>query len=71
MKNNILLSISFLLFFNVNAQRPSSLLKVKVSNGMLEGVNQVLPYLKEFLLQNHPWEICDGKNHNLFLAGVA
>ncbi len=41
-KNFILLSISSLLFFNVNAQQPvqTSLLKVKVANGMLEGVSE-------------------------------
>jgi len=37
-KNFIFLSICFLLFLNVNAQKPTNLLKVKVANGMLEGV---------------------------------
>ncbi|MEO8824181.1 MAG: carboxylesterase family protein [Ginsengibacter sp.] len=38
----ILLSVSFLFFFNVNAQEnhKTSLLKVKVANGMLEGVSE-------------------------------
>ena len=39
-KNFIFLPICFLLFLNVNAQKPTSLLKVKVANGMLEGVSE-------------------------------
>jgi len=39
-KNFILLSISSLLFLSVNAQKTTSLLKVKVANGMLEGVSE-------------------------------
>lgn len=41
-KNFILLSISFLFLFKVNAQQPikESLLNVKVTNGVLEGVSE-------------------------------